>query len=163
MEFRISPIVNEDREPIIDIFNYYITNSFAAYPEKEVPYDAFDFFKQMYQGYPTGTVKNNDGKIIGFGFLRPHNPMPAFAITAEVTYFISNEYTGKGIGNALLKYFEEEGKKQGIKNILASISSLNTGSIDFHKKNGFNECGRFLSVGKKNNRVFDLVWMQKML
>ena len=76
MEFAIFPITEEDREPIIDIFNFYILNSFAAYPEAEVPYEAFDIFLQ---------------------------------------------------------------------------------------KNGFYECGRFKGVGKKNDRVFDLVWMQKML
>jgi L-amino acid N-acyltransferase YncA len=89
--------------------------------------------------------------------------MPAFSVTAEVSYFISQEHTGKGIGRNLLHYFEEEGKKKGITNILASISSLNPGSINFHLKNGFYECGRFKGVGKKNDRVFDLVWMQKML
>ena len=162
MEFTISPIAEEDREPMIDIFNYYITNSFAAYPESEVPYEAFDVFLQMSQGYPTGTIKDNNDKILGFWFLRAHNPMPVFSETAEISYFISEEHTDKGIGKSLLNYFEE-GKKKGIKNILASVSSLNPRSIDFHKKNGFIECGCFQGVGKKNNQVFDLVWMQKML
>ena len=163
MEITISPIANEDRKPIIDIFNYYIANSFAAYPESEVPYEAFDFFLQMFQGYPTGTVKNKKGGIIGFGFLHAHNPIPTFSETAEVTYFISQEYTDKGIGKNLLHYFEEEAKKKGIKNILANISSLNPRSIDFHKKNGFTECGCFRNVGKKKGKVFDTIWMQKKL
>lgn len=163
MEFTISPIKNEDRESIIDIFNHYVANSFAAYPETKVPYKTFDIFLQMSQGYPTGTVKDRNGKIIGFGFLRTHNPIPVFSETAEVTYFISHEHTGKGIGKSLLDYFEAEGKKKGITNILAGISSLNPRSIDFHKKNGFTECGCFKGIGKKNNQVFDIVWMQKML
>ena len=163
MEFEISPISEEDRKPIIDIFNYYVANSYAAYPEAAVPYEAFDVFMQMSRGYPTGKVKDDNGEIIGFGFLRVHNPMPVFSETAEVTYFISQEYTGKGIGKRLLDYFEEEGKKKGFRNILASISSLNPGSINFHKKNGFIECGCFKSIGKKNGRVFDTVWMQKTL
>ena len=60
-------MAEEDREQIIDIFNYYIANSFAAYPESEVPYEAFDIFLQMTKGYPTGKVEDEDGKIIGFG------------------------------------------------------------------------------------------------
>ena len=163
MGFTISPMAEEDREQIIDIFNYYIANSFAAYPESEVPYEAFDIFLQMTKGYPTGKVEDEDGKIIGFGFLRVHNPMPVFSGTAEVTYFIRPEYTGKGIGKKLLHYFEEEGRKKGIRNILASISSLNPGSINFHKENGFAECGCFKGIGKKNGRLFDTVWMQKRL
>ena len=87
MEFTISPLREEDRNPVIDIFNYYIANSFAAYPEEEVPYEAFDVFMQMCRGYPTGTVKDSNGKVLGFGFLRVHNPMPVFSETWEVTYF----------------------------------------------------------------------------
>ena len=163
MEYTVSPITEEDRKPIIDIFNYYVANSYAAYPETEVPYETFDVFLQMTRGYPTGKVKDNNGNIIGFGFLRVHNPMPVFSETAEVTYFISKEYTGKGIGKSLLDYFEDEGRKKGIRNILASISSLNPGSIKFHQKNGFAECGCFKGIGKKNGQLFDTIWMQKPL
>jgi L-amino acid N-acyltransferase YncA len=37
----MSPILNEDRKSIIDIFNYYVENSYAAYPETKLPYEAF--------------------------------------------------------------------------------------------------------------------------
>jgi L-amino acid N-acyltransferase YncA len=163
MDYSMSPISDEDRESIMDIFNYYIENSFAAYPETKLPYEAFDIFLQMSQGYPTATVKDNNGNIIGFGLLRSHNQMPIFSQTAEITYFISPEHTGRGIGKKLLSHLEEEGTRRGVTNILANISSLNPRSIDFHRKNGFIECGRFRSVGRKKGQVFDTVWMQKML
>ncbi len=87
--------------------------------------------------------------------------MPTFQHTAEVTYFISPEMTGKGLGSKILSFLETEGKKQGISCILANISSLNEGSIRFHKKHGFVECGRFRNVVKKKGILFDTVWMQK--
>lgn len=163
MDYSTEPISEKDRKPIIDLFNYYVENSFAAYPETSLPYEAFDMFLQTSRGYPTAAVKDNHGNLIGFGLLRSHNPMPTFSQTAEITYFIRPEHTGKGIGKKLLEYLEEEGKKRGITNILANISSLNPGSINFHKKNGFIECGRFKSVVRKKGQLFDSVWMQKML
>ena len=33
MKYDMVPISPEDRETVIDIFNHYIENSFAAYPE----------------------------------------------------------------------------------------------------------------------------------
>ncbi len=159
----MSPILNEDRKSIIDIFNHYVKNSFAAYPETKLPYEAFDMFLQMSQDYPTAKVKDKIGRVVGFGLLRSHNPMPTFAGTAEITYFIHPDHTGKGIGTKLLRLLEEEGMKKGITNILANISSLNPRSIDFHKKNGFTECGRFKNVGRKKGRLFDTVLMQKLL
>ena len=163
MEYSISPISKEDRESIIDIFNYYVENSFAAYPEKKFPYQSFDMYLQMSNGFPTGSIRDQTGKIVGFGMLRTHNPLPTFSQTAEVTYFIHPDHTGKGLGKMLLGFLEKGAFDKGITNILANISSLNPGSIKFHQMNGFIECGRFRKVGKKNGQEFDTVWMQKML
>lgn len=163
MTFSIKPMSDEDRETVIDIFNHYVENSFAAYPENKLPYQAFDMFLQMSNGFPSGTIRNQSGVIIAFGMLRQHNPLPVFSHTAEATYFIHPDYTGKGLGKILLDFLEKGANEKGITSILASISSLNPNSIKFHKKNGFMECGCFKRVGRKNGHEFDVVWMQKML
>jgi len=163
MDFSIKPLKNDDREQIIDIFNYYIENSFAAYPDRKVPYQAFDMFMQMSEGYPRGAFKDQNSTIVGFGLLRLYNAMPVFSETAEVTYFIHPDYTGNGLGKKLLMFLEKQGREKGITNLLASISSLNPGSIKFHKNNGFTECGIFKNIGKKHRKSFDVIWMQKKL
>lgn len=163
MEYAITPIANDDRESIIDIFNYYVENSFAAYPENKLPYQAFDMLLQMSGGFPAGSIKDQNGRVVGFGMLRAHNPMAAFARTAEISYFIHPEHTGKGLGKMLLDFLIKGALEKGITNILANISSLNSGSIGFHRKNGFAECGRFKNVGRKNGREFDTVWMQRAI
>ena len=163
MEYRLDPISINDREPVIDIFNYYVENSFAAYPETKVPYESFDTLLKMSDGYPTVAARDNRGRIMGFGMLRVHNPMPTFSQVAEITYFMAPEHTGKGIGTSILEYLVEEAKNKNISSILASISSRNEKSIAFHEKNGFKQCGRFQNIARKNGEVFDVVWMQKML
>ena len=152
-----------DRTAVIDIFNYYVRNSFAAYPEQEVPYEFFGMFLEIVKNYPSFVVKDMSGTVIGFGMLRPHNPMPAFHHTAEITSFIRPDQTNRGVGTRMLGFLEYQGKKQGISIILASISSLNEGSIRFHAHNGFSECGRFLRVGQKKGVYFDTIWMQKFI
>ena len=163
MEYSIRPISNEDRESVMDIFNHYVENSFAAYPENKLPYQAFDMLMQMSNGFPTVSINDQNGKIVGFGMLHAHHPMPTFLQTAEVTYFIHPEHTGKGLGKMLLGSLEKGAAEKGITNILANISSLNPNSIKFHQKNGFTECGQFRKVGKKKDQEFDTIWMQKML
>ncbi len=163
MKFNLEPLTPEDRDAVIDIFNYYIEYSFSAYPENIVPYESFDTFLKMTEGYPTVAAKDENGDLLGFGMLRPYNPIPTFSQTAEITYFIKPGFTGKGLGKSMLDYLIEKAQEKRLSSILASISSLNEGSIRFHKKNGFVECGRFQKVGKKNNQVFDIVYMQKIL
>lgn len=163
MEIKFERMGEEHRKDVIDIFNYYIENGFAAYPDKKLPYEFFDMFLIITKDYPAVVIKSDNNEIIGFGFIHSYSPFSVFKETAEISYFIKEEATGQGIGKKILEYIESEAKKQNISSILASISSLNEGSINFHAKNGFKECGRFINIGKKFDRYFDVVWMQKIL
>jgi phosphinothricin acetyltransferase len=164
MNLRFDEMTKEHAKEAIDIFNYYITQSFAAYPEAIVPYEFFNKFLELTKGYPAFVIKNDDSeKVVGFCFLRAYNPFPVFRETAEITYFIKHSEVGKGIGRQALQKLEDEAKKIGIKTILADISSENIQSIQFHRKNGFQECGRFHNVGKKKGKQFDVIWMEKTL
>ena len=163
MHVKLAPMTKDNQKEIMDIFNYYVENSFAAYPENKLPYEFFEKLLQMCAGYPAIVAQDENGNILGFGMLRAYNPFPTFSQTAEITYFVKSEVTGKGIGKIMLDYLAQEGKKKGLTSILASISSLNDGSINFHIKNGFVECGRFKNVCKKKDKIFDVVYMQKML
>lgn len=150
------------QKEIMDIFNYYAENSFSAYPESKLPVEFYGKFLEMTKGYPAFAIIYV-GNVAGFCFIRAYNPFPAFKETAEITYFISKEFTGKGIGKAALDKLEAEAKNIGVKNILASITSENMQSISFHKKFGFTECGKFEGIGKKWNKSFDIIWMQKKI
>ncbi len=163
MEYSIVPVSIEDADAVIGIFNYYVENSFAAYPEEPVPRQFFDLFVNMSAGYPFLVAKDGEGKVLGFALLRPHNPMSVFSRTAEIACFIAPEHIGKGIGSAMQDILLREAAERKISSILAGISSLNSASIAFHKKRGFHECGRFRKIGRKWGQDFDVVWMQKMI
>lgn len=150
MTYQLNPITLGDQKAITDIFNYYVENSFAAFPEQKVSYEAFNVFIQQAKGYPTLSAKDENGMVVGFAMLRPHNPQSAFALTAEITYFIHPDHTGKGLGSRMLETLLEQARKKPLTCILASISALNPGSIRFHQKHGFTQCGHFKNVAQKN-------------
>ena len=163
LDFTLAPLKESDRNEVIDLFNYYIETNFAAFPETRVPYAFYDLVMETARGYPSAAVRDRDGVLAGFGILRPHNPLPVFNRSAEITYFIRPGDTGRGLGARVLRHLEEEGQKKGISCILAGISSRNEGSIRFHRNQGFSEVGRFREVGMKNGILFDVVWMEKMI
>jgi phosphinothricin acetyltransferase len=163
MNITLVPIRRDDRKSIVDIFNYYVENSFAAFPDEKLPYEFFDGLLKLSAGLPAVVAKDDSGKVVGFGLLRPHNPFPVFSRAADITYFIAPGHTGKGVGSLILAELEKQAASRGIATILAPISSLNEQSITFHKKHGFVEVGRFKQVGQKKGRIFDVVWMQKNL
>jgi L-amino acid N-acyltransferase YncA len=161
MEYRLEPVSEEDGDQIIDIYNYYVENSFAAYPESKVPHEFFWFLLNLAQGYPFLAAKDMSGKVVGFGSLRPYSPLPTFSGAAEITNFISPEHTGIGIGQKILDNLLNQARRLGIITILASISSPNQASLAFHKKNGFVECGSFVGIERKMGQTFSVVWMQR--
>jgi len=165
MKIRFEKMGEGDREAVIDLFNYYVENSFAAYPEKKVPYSLFDQFMKLTEGYPALTVRDGESadRAVGFAFLRPYHPFAAFQRAAEITYFIETGYTGKGIGSRILGRITDEARRRGIDTILANVCSLNESSLRFHERHGFAECGRFKRVAKKKGRDLDAVWMQLIL
>jgi L-amino acid N-acyltransferase YncA/mannose-6-phosphate isomerase-like protein (cupin superfamily) len=161
--FTLEPMAECHGRAVIDIFNHFITQSFAAYPDQPVPYEFFGRFQQMTLGYPAYVAKVESGQVAGFGFLRPFHLASTLRRTAEVTCFLSPEHTKRGIGTALLNRLIEDAVPRGIDSLVASISSKNEESIAFHRKSGFRECGRFERAGRKSDQDFDIVWMQRRL
>ena len=163
MDYSFEEMSTSHRQGVIDIFNYFIQHSYAAFPEKEMGPDFFDRMLEMSPGYPKVVVKAPDREIIGFGAMRPYHFADSFQRTAEISYFLLPAHTRKGVGTSMLGLFTREARQKGIDSLLAHISSRNAESLSFHLKNGFRECGRFLRVGRKFGEDFDVVWMQKQL
>ncbi len=163
MGYSFRPVHGSDKEAIVNIFNYFVENSFAAYPYKKVDSAFFEMLKEMAHGYPFYVMETDDRHVVGFGLLRRHHTAEVFKRVPEITYFILPPHTGKGLGKQLLDILVKEGKKLGIDSLLASSSSLNKVSLDFHEKNGFEQCGMFRRIGKKFGKDFDVVWMQRFI
>ncbi len=163
MDYSLRKVADNDTKAVIGIFNYYAENTFAAYPEKKVPYDFFDTLKELSRGYPFYVVETANRDVVGFGLMRPYHRVETFQHVAEVTYFILPAHTSKGLGTRLLQALVDEAKKMKIKVLLADISARNDISLRFHAKNGFKQCGRFERVGKKFDEEFDVIWMQKFI
>ena len=106
-------------------------------------------------------VLETGNKVVGFGFVASYNPFKSCNHVGVLTYFILPEYTGKGLGTKLFNQLISKGKDLGITNYLAHISSRNEQSLNFHKKHGFQEVGRFKDMSVKLGESIDMVWVQK--
>jgi phosphinothricin acetyltransferase len=163
MDFRIRKLSEGDRIAVVNIFNHFIAHSDAAYPEKKVDYGFFEYLKDTTRGDSFYVIESPEGPVIGFGLLKKYHDGSIFNRAAELAYFIMPAYGHRGLGSRLLTTLLADAVKMGVETVLASISSLNTASLKFHRKNGFSECGRFKSVGRKNGRDFDVIWMQRFI
>jgi len=155
----IEPLQEQHRQGFMEIYNYYVQTSMAAWPDQPLPDSFFDRFLGFSQTHPACAMVAQTGQMVGFAMLRPYHWASTLNRTAEITYFIHADYTHRGLGKAALDWLLERGKALRIDRVLASISSHNTASLEFHRKYGFVECGRLPQVGRKNGQEFDVVWM----
>jgi len=159
-EVHIREVRDSDRDTIIAIFNYYAATSYAAYPEIPVNNGFFAFLREGVLGF---YVLEHEAHVVGFGFMKPLMPFPAFMTTGMLTYFIQPEYTRMSLGKKLLDCLMDDAKKMGMTSLVANMASKNKASIHFHTRCGFTEVGRLHNAGSKFGEPFDMIWMQKML
>ena len=128
MNITFEKLGNTHQKEVMDIFNYYVENSFAAFSETRLPDIFFEKIMEKIQDYPAYAIKDSDtGAIAGFCYLSAYHPFPTFKHTAQISYFILPHYTHAGAGKMSLDILETDAKKRGIRTILADISSKNTG------------------------------------
>lgn len=85
-------------------------------------------------------VYEEDNRIVGWISLSPYRPgRKAMRYTAEVSYYVHDDYKRRGIGSELLEYVMKKCPSYEIKNIFTIILDINTPSIGLMKKFGFEE------------------------
>lgn len=89
-----------------------------------------------------------DGKVIGYTMIAPTSGRDSYRGVVEVSIFVDQKHTQKGIGTALLLKLMEEAEKEGYWTLYSAIFSVNEGSIKLHKKCGFRVIGTREKIAK---------------
>ncbi|MCR5103521.1 MAG: GNAT family N-acetyltransferase [Eubacterium sp.] len=94
----------------------------------------------------------------------------AYSWTVGTSIYIDKECRRQGAGSLLYRELENELRKIGIINLLAGVAYyaqedeyLSHDSFLFHEKEGYKKVAHMEEVGKKFDRWYDLIWMQKKI
>lgn len=160
MDCIIREVRDSDGPEVMAIFNHYSMNTMAALWEGEQPPSFFGFLRESCSGYPF-LVAECDGRVGGMALLRPIYKSPVFKRSAEVVYFLDENFTRLGLGSMLLSALEKRAKEMGGDKLVAHISLDNPASLAFHERKGFVEFGRLEKAGTKLGKDFSVVLMKK--
>ena len=168
IEIRMATV--DDAEEIRLIYEPYVRDTAITF-EYEVP-SVQEFRKRIsltLEKYPY-FVAVHQGKIVGYAYAGPFVGRAAYARSAELSVYVSNQMKKAGIGGQLYQELEEALKAMGILNLYACIGYpevedeyLTRNSVEFHGHLGFRMVGRFHKCGYKFNRWYDMVWMEKII
>ena len=124
MDIHFNKLTEKYKKETIDIFNYYIEHTTAAYRSEKVDYDFFSALvdENVVCAY---AVMNNSNDVIGFCMLEKYKNIRTFNELGDCMYFIKPEMTGKGVGRNMLSLIENDAKQNGIKKLVVDISDEN--------------------------------------
>jgi L-amino acid N-acyltransferase YncA len=164
MEIKIRPYQIDDTLAILEIINYNILNATALYDYKprSLENQMAIFNDKLEKGFPVIVATENE-VVVGFGYYSEFRFREAYKFTVEHSVYAHPNHIGKGIGKLLLQELIRLAKAQKLHTMIGVIDSENAGSIDFHKKFGFEIVGTIKDSGFKFDRWLHSVFMQKML
>ena len=126
-----------------------------------------------------GTSGMADGKIVDYAYASAFKPRDAYQWAVETSIYVEGSMKRCGIGRQLHEVLEQRLKAQGILNMNACISFIETedeyltqDSVRFHEQLGYKKVAHFHLCGKKffakqsgkaeRGRWYDMIWMEKM-
>jgi phosphinothricin acetyltransferase len=159
----IRPAQVGDLDAINDIYNAAIRDSTATFDTQEKTCEERRrWFDDHGPRYPI-LVAEIDGQVVGWTSLTRWNQKPAYDISAETTFYVAAEHRGQGIGRALKAAIIEEARNHGFHSLIALVTSESQASLYLNKSFGFVEVGVLKEIGRKFERLLDVVILQKVL
>jgi phosphinothricin acetyltransferase len=165
-EVTIRDVESGDLREIAQIYNFYVLNSVITFDIEEQSLSDWKSKLKYLQGLemPFKVAISPSNQLLGFGYFAPWRQKAAFRRTVEDTIYLKPSAMRKRIGTKLLTELLAEGKKSGIREVVAVISDKGAeSSIALHKKFGFEEQGRLAKVGFKMNKWLGTIILQKHL
>ena len=160
----------EDAERLVEIYSWYVLNTAVSF-EYAVP-SVSEFrerIRKTKEKYPYLVCLKQD-RIIGYAYAGAYSPREAYNWTAALSVYLDRDCRRQGAGSLLYKALEERLHRQGIVNLLAGVAYceeedeyLSHDSYEFHRKMGYAQVARMKTIGKKFNRWYDLLWLQKKI
>lgn len=121
------------------------------------------------ENYPY-LVAEEDGKILGFTYAHAFRPRAAYIHAVETSIYVDMDCRAKGIGGALYRALDAVSRLQNVYNLNACIAHVEPAdefvpetSRLFHEHMGYKLCGTFTKCGRKFDRWYDMIWMEKLL
>lgn len=111
-------------------------------------------------GYPY-VVAECAGRVIGYAYASAFRTRPGYRFAVENSVYVAPDVQRSGAGQALLAELIRLCTAAGYRQMIAVIGdSGNAASIGLHRRLGFTFCGVIHSLGWKQGRWLDSVYMQ---
>lgn len=153
-----------DAAAIAEIYNFYITNTVVSFEDREIT--AADMLARLHDGGRNKLpwlVAEIDGRVVGYAYAGKWRGRPAYRFAAEVSVYLPEDSTGRGIGTALYHALFAELRARSFHVVIGGIALPNPASVALHEKSGMVKVAHFKEVGFKFGQWVDVAYWQRFL
>lgn len=168
--FSLRVATPEDAAALLAVYAPYVTDTAISF-EWQVP-QLEEFrgrIRRTLQRYPYLAAVRGE-ELLGYAYTHPFVGRAAYDWGAETSIYLRRDCRHQGVGRALYTALEGISRAQHIHTLYACIGwpkqedrYLTRNSAQFHAHLGFKLVGTFQNCGRKFDRWYDMIWMEKQL
>lgn len=159
----IRPVTLSDAERITEIYNHYIAETTISFETEPLTVAQMEARINDISAHHPYFIYESNGMILGYCYAHPWKERAAYSATLETTIYLDKDATHRGIGRQLMQHLIEACRAKGFHALIACITADNAPSITLHKELGFRQVSLFKEVGRKFDRLLDVVDMELLL
>lgn len=103
-------------------------------------------------------VAEVDGAVAGYAYADRHRERPGYRWAVNISVYVADGFTGRGIGRSLYDRLLELLRQQGFVNAYAGITLPKPASVALHEAIGMRRIGVYERVGFKGGAWHDVAW-----
>ncbi len=107
------------------------------------------------------TIAEIGNNAVGWSALSPISSRCVYGGVAEVSVYVSTNFSGQKIGTRLLERLISDSEDNGIWTLQAGIFPENKGSLVIHERLGFRKVGYREKIGKMNGVWRDTILLER--
>lgn len=157
------PATLSDAQGLLKIYNRYVTGTPISLELSPPSLEEFRGRMERILGTYPWFVAEDESGLVGYAYAGPFNFREGYRFTAEVTIYLDESATGRGIGKRLYSVLLDTLKAQQIHTVIAGVTLPNPASVGLHESLGFKKVAHYTAVGHKFGKWWDVGYWQVSL
>ena len=164
-DVNVRSAMRADLPRLTEIYNHYVINTPITFDLKPVTVEERVRWFDEHAGSARHQlfVAEIAGTVVGWAGTGSFRDRAAYDTSVETSIYCAPDATGRGIGATMYRVLFEALKNEDIHRLLAGITLPNDASVKLHRRFGFTDVGVFSECGRKFDRYWDVVWMERPL
>ncbi|MEE4361646.1 MAG: N-acetyltransferase family protein [Pseudomonadales bacterium] len=154
-----------DLPSLTDLYNHYVVNTAITFDLEPFTVEARSAWFERFGRTPRHRllVLDDGSSLLGYACSGALRPKAAYDRSVETSIYLDPAHCGQGHGRRLYGALLDLLAEAGVHRCYGVITAPNPASEQLHRSLGFQPIGRMSECGRKFDRWWDVIWMERTL